>query len=475
MRHNKFLLIAASAAALTAGNSAMAAGFAVSAQSAYGMGNAYAGNAAVASDASTVLTNPAGMFELENPVFGFSAAVTSTGVDYVDRGSRINPLFGSDPLSAGNGVTTETTGGNPVTPGVYYARQLNQKWAIGLGINVPFATSSQYDDDWVGRYHAVETEVTAIDINPTVAYRINDKVSIGGGISVQRANALLTNKIDSGTTCQLVAFRGGIPNPAQFCSAVPVGGGQTFNLAENTQALDSNVEIDGSGTAITFNIGALFKPKEGTKIGVAYRHGTQHELDGDADFTLNPVLQGILAGGTPPSAFLSDSASTVSADLPATLDFSVAQMVNDKVELLGTLKWTQWSSFDELTSEFANPEQDTSSLPFAWEDTVTASAGFNFALNNKVTLRAGFSYDQSPIPNPRARSPRGAANDRYWYSAGGTYQINKRFSASAAFTRVEIDQSAIDNTPPTAGSPTLRGEFDFDVNLFAFQLNWHFI
>lgn len=452
----------------------MAAGFAVSAQSAYGMGNAYAGNAAVASDASTVLTNPAGIFELDKPVFGVNVALTSSGVDYTDKGTRTSPLFGSESITGAGGDSSTSLSATSPSPGIYYARKLNDKWAVGFGLNVPFATSSSYDDDWVGRYHAVDTEVTAIDINPTVAFRINDKVSIGGGISIQRASARLTNKLDSGATCALVAFQVG--QPPAICAAAIEDGGP--GLVPNDSTRDSSVELEGEGTEVTFNLGVLFKPKAGTKIGIAYRHGAQHDLEGTADFQLDPGLAGLIrpeAERAVEQRFLDDSGSSISADLPATFDVSIAQMVHEQVELLGTLKWTQWSSFDKLTTTFDNPEQAESSLPFGWEDTVTASAGFNYDFSNELTLRAGFSYDQSPIPNPQARSPRGAANDRYWYSVGGTYSFTKNISASFAATHIEIDQSAIDNTGAGTGSPTLRGTFDFDVNLLAFQFNWHFI
>jgi len=474
LRHQKFLLIAASTAALTVSQSAMAAGFAVSAQSAYGMGNAYAGNAAVASDASTVLTNPAGIFELDKPVLGVNVAITSTGVDFADKGSRTSPLFNADPVSVSGDGSTSLSSANP-SPGLYYARKLNDQWALGFGLNVPFATESSYEDNWVGRYHAVETEVTAIDINPTIAFRINDKVSIGGGISIQRATGRLTNKLDSGATCALIYFQNGVPPAA--CAAEPPNGPA---LVPNDATRDSTVELDGDSTEITFNIGALFKPKEGTKIGVAYRHGSQHNLKGNTKFILDPGLAALIRPpGEDPVApgprFLDNSASALSADLPATLDLSIAQMVHEKVELLGTLKWTQWTSFDVLTTTFDNPEQNDTALPFAWEDTVTASAGFNYEVNNKLTMRAGFLYDQSPVPNPRARSPRGAANDRYWYSVGGTYSFSSKISINFAATHIQIDQSAIDNTGETTGSPTLRGTYDFDVNLIAFQFNWHFI
>lgn len=463
MKHQNFLLLATTAATFAVSNSAMAAGFAVSAQSAYGMGNAYAGNAAVASDASTVLTNPAGIFELDKPVFGVSAAITVSDVDFTDRGTRTNPLFGSELVDAPGGRNTNLSE-TPVTPGLYYARQINDKWAIGFGLNVPYGTSSEYDEDWVGRYHAVESSVTAIDFNPTVAYRVNDKVSLGGGISIQRVSATLTNKLDSGATCELVALQTGAP--AGTCAAI--------GLQPNDQSLDSDVELDGTGTKVTFNLGVLFKPREGTKIGVAYRHGADHELDGDATFEVNPSLSALLSNAPAPR-FLDNTGTEIAADLPATLDLSVAQMVHEKVELLGTLKWTGWSSFDELTSDFDSPAQPDSSLPFDWEDSVTVSAGFNYDFNNKLTLRAGLSFDETPIPNAQVRSPRGATNDRYWYSIGGTYTFSDKISASFAATHIEIDDTPIDNTGATTGSPTLRGEYEFDVNLFAVQLNWHFI
>lgn len=465
MRHQKFFLIAASTAALTVSQSAMAAGFAVSAQSAYGMGNAYAGNAAVARDASTVLTNPAGIFELDKPVFAVSGALTASKATYTDQGSLLNPLFGAGDLAVAEGVGTgKSTSQNSPSPGLYYARKLNEKWALGFGFNVPFATSSDYGENWIGRYHAVETAVTAFDINPTVAYKINDKVSIGGGISIQIANAVLSNKLDSGATCLGISSAAGLP--LQNCGAI--------GLNPNDPSIDSNVELEGSGTQVTFNLGVLFKPREGTKIGVAYRHGTQHELEGDATFTNTPALGAFVGAFPEGSRPLQNTGTTISADLPATLDFSVAQMANEKLELLGTVKWTQWTSFDTLSSSFDNPAQADSSLPFNWEDAVMLSTGLNYTLNDKMTVRAGFAYDQTPIPNPRARSPRGPANNRYWYSFGGTYNFTNRLSANFAFTHIQIDESAIDN-PGGPGNPTLRGSFEFDVNLLAFQLNWHFI
>jgi len=405
----------------------MSAGFAISAQSAYGMGNAYAGNAAVANDASTVVTNPAGILELDNAVFGVSLPFTSTLASYNDKGSLTNSAIG--PFSAqpvavrDDSLTSLDQRSVTPTPALYYARKLNDQWAFGLGLHIPFGTSSDYGDNWIGRYQAVETAVTAFDINPTVAYRINDKVSVGGGLSVQFANALLTSKLDSGVTCFGIAGQAGLP--VTDCLA------DELRLFPNNPNLDSTVELDGSGTAVTFNIGVLLKPQDGTRIGIAYRHGAEHSLKGDATFTNYPAL-GAFVGNLPEGRRpLQNTGTTISANLPATLDFSVAQMANEKLEILGTIKLTKWSSFDALTSTFDNPVQTPSVLDFNWDDTITLSSGVNYALNDKTTLRSGLSFDQSPIPNPQSRSARGPAEDRIWISFGGTYKFTKSISADA--------------------------------------------
>jgi len=457
--------MAASTAAMAVSQTTMAAGFAISAQSAYGMGNAYAGNAAVAKDASTVLTNPAGIFELDNPVFAVSVPLTFTNSSYTDRGSLTNPLFGAQPVAVADGRSTSLDQRRVTpTPGLFYARKLTDQWAFGLGINIPFGTASDYGENWIGRYHAVETALTAVDINPSVAYRINDKVSVAGGISVQLASGLLTSKLDSGATCL------GISQAAML----PITTCGDIGLNPNDPTVDSDVELDGTSTAVTFNLGVLFKPQDGTTIGVAYRHGAEHSLKGDATFTNNPALDAFV-GNLPENVRpLQNTGTTISAELPATLDFSLAQMANEKLEILGTLKWTRWSSFQELTSDFDNPAQATSVLAFNWQNTVTLSTGVNYTLNEKLTLRAGLAFDETPIPNPQSRSPRGPANDRFWYSFGGTYKITKNISADAAFTHIQIDDSAIAN-PGSPGNPTLRGAYEFDANLLALQLSWHFI
>jgi len=137
--------------------------------------------------------------------------------------------------------------------------------------------------------------------------------------------------------------------------------------------------------------------------------------------------------------------------------------------------FTQWSSFDNLGTTFDNPAQPDSNLPFDWQNSFSASFGANFDVNDRLQVRAGLQFDETPIPDEQARSARGPTGDRFWYSIGASYRFTKNISATFGYTRLEIEETGINNTPPATGSPTLRGQYDFDVNLLAFQFNWHFI
>ena len=468
MKQHYFKLAVISAALLCTSGTIHAAGFAISTQGASSFGNAFAGHGATAFDASTVWSNPAAMTQLTAPSLAVAAGVTASNVEYNDQGSTYIASIGAPPLT---GDPTQNESSATLVPNIYYARRLNDAWAVGFGISAPFGTNSSYDDDFIGRYQALDTNLSVIDINPTVAYKINDKVSIGGGISVQVANAEFGNAIESGVTCFGLAGRPGLGVSAADCLNVGLQPPTGTNADPNST--DSSVSVDGSSTQVTFNLSALFTPRPGTRIGIAYRNGADHELEGDADFTLNPALASVVAGTGIP--LFADSGATVAASLPATFDVSVAQNITDKVQLLGSFLWTQWSSFDSLQTSFDNPAQADSETIFDWEDVVRVSGGVNFAQSQKLTLRAGLAFDQSPVPNPQRRTLRGPANDRFWYSFGGSYQVSSNIRLDAAFTHVAIDQSAIANSGnPAAGDPTVRGLFDISANILAVQFNWDF-
>ncbi len=446
-------------------SSAHAGGFALIEQGASGLGNAYAGAGAVASDTSTVWFNPAGITELDGRQLSIAAHVISANTKFNDRGTSISLDAGGGPVS---GPDTAEPGGETFIPNFYYVAPINEKLSYGLGISVPFGSSTEYDADWKGRYTTVKSGVSAIDINPVIAYRVSDKVRLGGGISIQTLSAELESAVDTGIVCAGTIGAGDINN----CLSA--------GLTPGFQPNDGYGAIDGDSTSIGFNLGLLFIPQPETQIGVAFRSEISHELEGNADFTTNDTLAAALAAGG--STLFQDVPIKGEIDLPASLSFSVAHQMNDKIQLLGDATWTGWSSFEELRIVYESDSQpDTLSIQ-DWEDVWRVSAGINYQLNEKVTLRAGLALDQEPIPSPQRRTARIPGNDRTWVAFGAGYAISKNATLDFGFTHLSLDESAIDNpnsitddpSEPAPGATTVRGTFDSSVNIISAQFSWKF-
>lgn len=457
--HTRLLPAIALSAVILHHQPAEAGGFALIEQGGSGMGNAYAGASAVSADASTVWFNPAGMLELNDPQLAVAGHVISVENQFSDRGTTLNPVFGLAPVS---GVTETDPGGNSVIPNFYYVRELKNNLAFGLGVSVPFGNSTDYGRDWVGRYQAVESAVSVFDINPSLAYRVNEQFSIGGGISVQLFDATLGSAVDTGATCLGLASQGTIPLAACANAGLTTPG----NLDT-----DGYAEITGDSVAATFNFGVLYKPRAGTKLGFAYRHSVDHELEGDADFTTNENLAAILGTQIP---LFQNGAATAEANLPSSAMFSVAHKVSEKLELLADATFTAWSSLQELRIEFDNPVQPDSFNTLAYEDVWRISAGLNYRYSDQLTLRTGVALDQDPVPSAQLRTPRIPGEDRRWLAFGATYQINDQIGFDVGYSHVFVDEVPIDNTGENDGGTTLRGVFDASINLFSAQFNYKF-
>ena len=448
---------------ISVAGTAGAGGFALIEHGASGLGNAYAGAAAVSTDTSTVWFNPAGMSELPNRELAVGLHILTTDTTFTDRGTSLNFLAGGGPVS---GPDTASPGTTTALPNFYYVAPINDQWSYGLSIGVPFGSSTEYDSNWKGRYTTVKSGISVIDINPAVSFQLNDKVRFGAGLSVQQLSAELGSAVDSGAICFTTY---GEANPT-LCT--------NQNLTPGNVDTDGYAEITGDSIGVGFNLGVLFVPSEKTKIGLAYRHEVSHELDGDIDFELNPALEALLRNdgiAATDTAFL-DTTAKAAIDLPATFSLSAAHFVNDKLELLGDVTWTGWSTFQELLVEYpegSNPDQ-TLSLQ-EWEDVYRISAGVNYQYSDKLMLRGGLAYDQEAIPSPARRTARIPGNDRTWLAFGAGYQFSQNISFDVGYTHLFLDETVIDNdnAEATGGTPVL-GLYDAAVDIFSAQFNWQF-
>ncbi len=455
------------AAAITGGfisSQASAAGFALIENSASGMGNAYAGAAAIAEDASTVWFNPAGMTRLNGTQIVVAGHIISPAADFTDTAST-NAFGGGLNGNADDGGVTA------LVPNFYYVTDIGGDARFGIGITVPFGLSTEYDDDWIGRYGATTSEVQAINFNPSFAYKHNDKVSVGLGLSLQYIEAKLENKIDSHMTC--VGLRG------QFLSedALTASGNCTgLGLTGPANAdQDSAQSLEGDNWNWGWNIGVLYEIDDASRLGIAYRSSMDANLEGDVDFTVDPTLQGFIDaafGGSPLESYLTDTGVKAGIELPSQISVSYYRDISDEIAIMADITWTEWSNFDALVVKFDNLAQPTSTTPENWDDSFRFSIGANYKMDEKTTLRVGVAHDQTPIPSPEDRTARIPGDDRTWLSLGFGYDLDAETRIDVGYSHLFVGDTEINNTD--AFNHTLVGEYEADVDILSVQGTFKF-
>jgi long-chain fatty acid transport protein len=257
-----FLLVGVIFMAFTS-SAAMASGIQITEKGTKGLGNAWAGGAAVAEDASTVYWNPAGLTRLDGNHVELSMHFIRPSFKFDDDGSTT--VIGQ-PLTGGDGGDA---GGPNFVPNFFYSHAFGDRWRAGIGIVSPFGLETDYNNKWKGRYYTTKSSLLTIDINPSVAYRISSQWSVGAGISAQYIDAELKNAVDYGTIN--AALGAGLP------------------LAP--QQADGKARIEADDWSWGFNLGVLFELSENTRFGLAYRSQVEYDDDhGDATFTLRSKL-----------------------------------------------------------------------------------------------------------------------------------------------------------------------------------------
>jgi len=443
--------------ALVLGTSAtaMAAGFIIIEQSVKGLGNAFAGGAAAAEDATTVYFNPAGLTRLEGHQVILGAHIIMPSAKFTNEGStHILQSATTTPLLGDNGGDGGVTG---VVPNFYYSYTMENGLAIGLGINAPFGLGTEYPKDWVGRYHAIKSELISVNINPSIAYKLPYEwpvdLSVGFGVSAQYLDATLTNAIDFGTLNALGAFGG--------------------DLGLIPQMDDGYVDLEGDSWAYGFNVGVLLEITEGSRIGIAYRSGFKHEVEGTAKFETPPELEPVKQA----TGAFTDCVATASVDLPDFFSLSAYQEINEKWAVMGDITWTHWATFEELRFSFANGQPDGFTTE-NWKDSWRFSGGATFRPTEQWTARAGIAFDQTPIPDPQHRTPRIPTDDRFWLSFGGGYKLSERFEIDAAYTHLFVADPVIDKSEFTLEEDQLRGglkgTYAASVDIFSVHLSFLF-
>ncbi|NGN98649.1 long-chain fatty acid transporter [Grimontia sp. S25] len=406
------------AIALTA-PSAWSAGFQVSEHSASGLGRAYAGEAAIADNASIIGRNPAQMTMFEESQASGAIHIVNPEIDVTDTNS---------------GQKASDVAPMQLVPASYYVSPINDKWAWGVGLYTVYGVATDYPDAFQVGDAAGDTSLASVNLNPSIAYRVNDQLSLGVGANIVYAIAELNRHL----------------------------GGTAPLFGDSFTASDKLISMEGDTWGFGWNVGALFELDENNRFGVAYR--SEVELDFEGDFTDH---RGSVTGTVGNKV-----TGNLSVPLPAIAELSGFHQIRDDLAVHYSMMWSQWSSFTELRatgSECAaddvqgvcfQKDEDYKSV-FRW------SIGTTYDISDTWTLRAGFAYDEKAGKSTLSIPD----SDRYWYSAGATYRYSPSLTFDAGVTYIASKSG-------TFTESTRIGEREFDSKgaayIGALQANYTF-
>ena len=379
-------------------------GFQLAERSTRGMGRAFSGEAAIADDASVIASNPAGMILLDNKSF-------SMGVTYIKPNTDVKGKVSHAESVNDNNIVPEV-----FVPYFYYSQKFSEKIVFGFGAFTAYGLKTNYSDIFADRSITNFTALETINFNPSVAYRINEKWSIGTGFNVLYAKGKITG------------------------NAVP-------SITQN------NFSFKGNDWGYGYNLGVLYEFNNETRFGLHFRSKIDTAFSGD--------YIGSASGGTTIS-------EKVQLEIPATLEFSVLYELSDQWYLHGDIIWTDWSSFKKLTTSSPTEINNTEN----WKDTVRLSIGTTYKHNEKLIVRGGFAYDDSPIRSAKLRTLRLPDNDRYWLSIGASYQVYRTYHLDLAYTHIFINEANI--SEQDTGNGIFTGTAETNVNMLAIAISGSF-
>ena len=440
-------------AMLLAAGGANAAAFQLAEVSTSGLGRAYAGEAAIADNASVVATNPA-LMSL------FKTAQFSTGGVYID--SRINMNGDVDAAVKSLAISFTKSGSasqrnvvpGAFVPNLYFVAPVNDKFALGAGMNVNFGLKSEYDDSYDAGVFGGKTDLSAINLNLSGAYRVTEGLSLGLGVNAVYAKAQVER--NAGIIVDSVKDQ-------QVQRALKQVNSQTKIPNYLTSKDKSVVSLqDRAAWGFGWNAGVMYQFNEANRIGLAYHAKV------DIDFTDRTASSlgknDIVAGKT----------GNLTFTLPDYLELSGFHQLTDKLAVHYSYKYTHWSRLTKLHASYENGEKAfDKELQYSNNSRVALGASYN--LYEKLTLRAGIAYDQAA-----SRHQRSAAipdTDRTWYSLGATYKFTPNLSVDLGYAYLKGKKVHFKEAQEVAGGQiitTANYTSQAHANLYGLNLNYSF-
>lgn len=424
MKTNKTLLSLAVACGLVATSSSVnAAGFQLAEYSATGLGRAYAGEAAMVDNASVQWRNPAMLTHLEGTQI-------STGAIYVNPNIDVNGQVSHQALGS-TSASANDFANDAIIPNLYISHRYSDKLAVGFALGTNYGMETNLGTDFAASHFGNEASITTMEANLNLAYKLNDDVSVGGGV-------------------RYVMGEGSFGATAPSKNALNLSKGTTLKYME------------GDDTSWGWQVGTAWQINDAHRLGFAYKSEVMMDFEGYA--------KGLTFGNHKPGK--------LAIALPATAEIASFHQLSEQLAIHASINWTDWSSFKELNAQFNDGSSDLIKSE-NWEDNYRFALGTTYQLDSKLALRSGIAYDMSAVSD-KNRTATIPETDRTWLSLGATYQATKALTLDAGFTYI-IAKDAPINEPRDASDQTaaaiggaFNGEVSGDVWLIGLQANYTF-
>jgi long-chain fatty acid transport protein len=386
MKQHALALTLTTILATMAQQQAQAAAFNLNEHSASGLGRAFAGEAAIADNASVLSRNPAAMTRFKSMELSVAGTYVRPNIDL--QGQSDIPALG---VSASD-LDAQNIAPSAFIPTFYLIQPLNDRWAWGLGLFTNFGLSTEFDNNYAAGLIGGKTELTTYNFNPNISYRLNDQWSFGGGISAVYADATLIRRAGAASAS----------NP----------------LMSNDTAL---VDLSGDTLDWGWNASSLYQLDEANRWGLSYRSGTTLTFKGKFSGSASGV------SSLSPLTF-NEVDGTLDLKLPAIAEFSGYHKLAEQFAVHYSVQWTDWSVFKDLTANSPDCNDGTAgecfTKPEEFSDSWRYSIGGTYYLNDIWTLRAGLALDKQAAHNVISIPD----TERLWYSLGLTYAANAQWS-----------------------------------------------
>ncbi len=432
MKTNKTLLSCAVAFGLASVSTfTQAAGFQLAEYSATGLGRAYAGEAAMADNASAQWRNPAMLTYLEGTQVSAGAIYVNPNVDV--EGTVNHAQLGKTHASS------KDFAHDAVIPNFYLSHQLNEQVALGFALGTNYGMETDLGTEFAASHFGNQASVISKEANLNIAYQILPQLSIGGGVRY-------------------------VMGEGHFGATAPAKNLIRHPVTNNVMTLPKGTTLkymEGEDNSWGWQVGSAWQINQDHRLGFAYKSEVVMDFEGHAE--------GVSYGSYKPGM--------MSVTLPATAELASFHQLNDQWAIHASINWTDWSSFKELTAVF--PEKSDLIKSENWEDNYRFALGTTYQYDAKLALRAGVAYDTSAV-NDKNRTATIPETDRTWVSVGGSYIATPQLTLDAGFTYIFAKDATI-NEPRDASDQTaaaIGGAFTGNVSgnvwLIGVQANYRF-